>query len=143
MKPSDWHALNISDVLTQLGTRPEGLTDQEAADRLEQGRNEITRGAPVSPWRLMFKQFANFFILVLIFAAILAFVVSFLPGESSRRLTGYFILGIIFLSVGLNFFEEFRAQKELEALDKTPGVQNDHPSQWGIPACRCSRGCSR
>jgi P-type Ca2+ transporter type 2C len=118
MKSPDWHTLNIPDVLKQLGTRPEGLTDQEAADRLEQGRNEITRRAPVSPWRLMFKQFANFFILVLLFAAILAFVVSFLPGESGRRLTGYFILGIIFLSVGLNFFEEYRAQKELEALDR-------------------------
>ncbi len=118
MKPPEWHALDGPDVLKQLGTCLEGLTDQEAADRLEQGKNEITRGEPVSPWPLMFKQFANFFILVLLFAAILAFVVSFLPGESGRRLTGYFILGIIILSVGLNFFEEYRAQKELEALDK-------------------------
>ncbi|MBE3039755.1 MAG: cation-transporting P-type ATPase, partial [Chloroflexi bacterium] len=33
-------------------------------------------------------------------------------------LTAYFILGIIVLSVALNFFEEYRAQKELEALDR-------------------------
>jgi Ca2+-transporting ATPase len=118
MKSPDWHALNIPEVFTLLGVRSEGLNDQEATDRLERGRNEITRRKPVSPWQLLFKQFANYFILVLLFAAILAFGVSFLPGESSRRLTGYFILGIIILSVGLNFFEEFRAQKELEALDK-------------------------
>ena len=52
------------------------------------------------------------------FAAALAYAVSFLPGESGRRLTAFFILGIIALSVILSFFEEYRAQKELEALDK-------------------------
>jgi Ca2+-transporting ATPase len=67
---------------------------------------------------LLLKQFVNYFIFVLLFAAILAFVVSYLPGESGRRLTAYFILGIIVVSVGLSFFEEYRAQKELEALDR-------------------------
>lgn len=119
MTSTVWHNLDISEVTKQLVTRPEGLTDQEVADRLARhGRNEITRRDAASPWRLLFKQFANYFILVLLFSAILAFVVSFLPGESGRRLTAYFILAIIFLSVGLNFFEEFRAHKELEALDK-------------------------
>ena len=119
MAASVWHNLDILEIYRRLGTRPEGLTDIEMTDRLaESGRNEITRGKPISPWRLLFKQFANYFILVLLFASILAFVVSFLPGESGRRLTAYFILGIIVLSVALNFFEEYRAQMELEALDK-------------------------
>jgi P-type Ca2+ transporter type 2C len=114
-----WHTLGIQEVLKQLGTHPEGLTDTEVPDRLaHSGRNEITRRKPVSPWRLLLKQFANYFILVLLFAAILAFTVSFLPGESGHRLTVYFILGIIILSVALSFFEEYRAQKELEALDR-------------------------
>jgi Ca2+-transporting ATPase len=113
------HHLGIPEILEQLGTRPEGLTTEELPARLAQyGRNEITRRKPVSAWRLLSKQFANYFILVLLFAAILAFAVSFLPGESGRRLTGYFILGITILSVALSFFEEYRAQKELEALDK-------------------------
>ncbi len=117
-KPA-WHNLGIPEIYQQLGTRPEGLTDTEVSEHLAHtGRNEITRRKPASPWRLLFKQFANYFILVLLFAAILAFTVSFLPGESGRRLTAYFILGIIVLSVTLNFFEEYRAQKELEALDK-------------------------
>jgi Ca2+-transporting ATPase len=114
-----WHNIGIPEIYRQFGTRPEGLTASEATGRLAQhGRNEITRRKPVSPWKLLFKQFVNYFILVLLFAAILAFAVSFLPGESGRRLTGYFILGIIVLSVSLNFFEEYRAQKELEALDR-------------------------
>ena len=114
-----WHTLDISDVLARLGTRLEGLTEKEVADRLaHSGRNEIVRRKPINPWRLLLKQFVNYFIFVLLFAAILAFVVSYLPGESGRRLTAYFILGIIVLSVALSFFEEYRAQKELEALDR-------------------------
>jgi Ca2+-transporting ATPase len=119
MEPSKWYSLEISDIYKQLGTRPSGLIQTEVTDRLSQyGRNEITQGKSISPWRLLIKQFANYFILVLLFASILAFTVSFLPGESERRLTAYFILGITALSVSLSFFEEFRAQKELEALDR-------------------------
>ncbi len=119
MKPPVWHFLEIIDVVEKLGTRPEGLTDTEVSERITQyGRNEIIRRKPTSPWRLLLKQFANYFIFVLLFAAILAFAVSYLPGESGRRLTAYFILGIIVLSVALSFFEEYRAQKELEALDR-------------------------
>ena len=52
------------------------------------------------------------------FAAALAYAVSFMPGEHDRRLTAFFILFIIAVSVALSFFEEFRAQKELESLDR-------------------------
>ena len=38
--------------------------------------------------------------------------------KGSRQLTAFFILGIIALSVSLSFIEEYRAQKELEALDR-------------------------
>jgi P-type Ca2+ transporter type 2C len=130
-----WHDLGVKDVFSQLDARPEGLTATEAIDRLGRfGRNEIARHKPVSPLRLLLKQFANYFILVLLFAAGLAYVVSFLPGESSRRLTAYFILGIIVLSIALSFFEEYRAQKELEALDKllvfrTTVLRDGHPKE--------------
>jgi Ca2+-transporting ATPase len=68
-----WHNLGISDTYRQLGSHPEGLGEGEVADRLAQsGRNEITRRKPISPWRLLLKQFANYFIFVLLFAAILA-----------------------------------------------------------------------
>jgi len=110
---------SVDDTLRKLNTHAEGLTSAEADEQLAHfGRNEITRRKPVSPVRLFLKQFANFFVVVLLFAAALAYGVSFLPGESGRRLTAFFILGIVVLSVILSFFEEYRAQKELEALDK-------------------------
>ena len=119
MTTTAWHNLDIQEIYQQLSTRPEGLTNTKVADLLAQhGRNEIIRRKAINPWRLLLKQFSNYFIFVLLFAAILAFMVSYLPGESGRRLTAYFILGIIVLSVALSFFEEYRAQKELEALDR-------------------------
>ncbi len=96
-----------------------GLAPGEAGERLARfGRNEIVRRKPISPLRLLARQFASFFVLVLLFAAALAYAVSFMPGESGRRLTAFFILGIVALSVALSFFQEYRAQKELEALDR-------------------------
>ncbi len=114
-----WHSLTVESALQAVGSRREGLSSAEAAQRLAQhGPNEIARRKPVSPGRLLLKQLASFFVIVLLFAAALAFAVSFLPGESGRRLTVFFILGIVVLSVALSFFEEYRAQKELEVLDK-------------------------
>jgi P-type Ca2+ transporter type 2C len=114
-----WHSMSTDDALAKLTTSPDGLTQAEAANRLKTfGGNEILRHKPPSPLKLLFKQFANFFVLVLLFAAGLAYAVSFVPGESDRFLTAVFILGIIVITVALGFFEEYRAEKELEALDR-------------------------
>lgn len=114
-----WHSLAGHEVLQRLGTCMQGLTTSDSAERLVRfGRNEIARRQPVRPLRLLLRQLANFFVLVLVFAAGLAFAVSFLPGEGGHRLTAFFILGIIVLSIALSFFEEYRAQRELEALDQ-------------------------
>lgn len=115
----NWHNLSFEQSFQQLNSRPEGLSEVEAADRLKRwGENQLQTRKPVSPIRLFIRQFANYFILVLLFAASLAYGVSYLPGQSDRKLTAYFILVIILLSVLLSFFEEYRSQRELEALGK-------------------------
>jgi Ca2+-transporting ATPase len=115
----NWHGLTVEDAMQKLGTSEGGLASPEAGERLAPfGRNEIARRKPVSPLQLLARQFASFFVLVLLFAAALAYAISFMPGASGRRLTAFFILGIVALSVALSFFQEYRAQKELEALDK-------------------------
>ena len=116
---TSWHNLSLEDAFKQLDSHPQGLTEAEASDRLKQwGGNQLQPHKPVSPVKLFLKQFANYFILVLLFAAGLAYGVSYMPGQSDRKLTAYFILGIILLSVLLSFFEEYRSQRELEALGR-------------------------
>ncbi len=114
-----WHERGIEETLKNLGARMEGITESEAQERLERyGKNEIIRGKPLTPLEIFLKQFSNFFVLILFFAAGLAYAVSFMPGEGDRFLTSLFILGIIAITIGLGFFEEYKAQKELRGLDK-------------------------
>jgi Ca2+-transporting ATPase len=114
-----WHNLSIEQAFKQLDSRYQGLTEAEAADRLHRwGSNLLQVKKLASPYKMFFKQFANYFILVLLFAAGLAYGVSFMPGQSDRKLTAFFILGIILISVLLSFFEEYRSQRELEALSR-------------------------
>ncbi|HTP11897.1 MAG TPA: cation-transporting P-type ATPase, partial [Anaerolineae bacterium] len=119
MDSISWHHLSIEETFERLGTSNDGLTSAEVVVRLARyGRNEIVLRKPVAQWHLLIKQFANFFVIILLFAAALAFAISFLPNEEGRRLTALFILGIVALTVLLSFFEEYRAQKELTALDR-------------------------
>ncbi|MGP8282712.1 MAG: cation-translocating P-type ATPase [Desulfomonilaceae bacterium] len=114
-----WHELGIEETIKKLETRIEGLSDREVEERLNRyGKNEIIRGKPLTPFEIFLKQFSNFFVLILFFAAGLAYAVSFMPGEADRYLTALFILGIIVITIGLGFFEEYKAQKELRGLDK-------------------------
>src|SRR4030065_734574 len=118
-KMNAWHNLSLEGAFEQFDSNPDGLTEAEAADRLNRlGTNPPQPPKPISPIKLFLKQFANYFILVLLFAAGLAYGVSFMPGQAERRLTAYFILVIILLSVLLSFFEEYRSQRELEALGR-------------------------
>lgn len=116
---AQWHSLSIEQVYRELQTGSDGLTSIDAAERLKKwGPNQFQFHAAVSPIRLLVKQFANYFILVLMFAAGLAFGVSYIPGQADRRLTAYFILGIILLSVLLSFYQEYRSHRDLEALTR-------------------------
>jgi Ca2+-transporting ATPase len=116
---TSWHNLTIEQAFIKLDSRPAGLTDAEAGNRLKRwGNNQLQTRRPVSLYKLFIKQFANYFILVLLFAAGLAYGVSFMPGQGERKLTAFFILGIILISVLLSFLEEYRSQRELEALGR-------------------------
>jgi Ca2+-transporting ATPase len=115
----DWHSLEVKEVLERLKTSPAGLSDREASTRRnESGPNDLPLRKPVSPLKILLRQFANFFVWILMFAAFLAFLVSFLPGESNRLATSAFILGIILLTVFLSFYQEYRAQKEMRGMEK-------------------------
>jgi P-type Ca2+ transporter type 2C len=93
-----WHSLSIEETLQRLGVAADGLTSVEAATHLARtGHNEIARRKPIAPWHLLVKQFANFFVIVLLFAAALAYAIGFLPNKGNRRLTAFFLLGIMAL----------------------------------------------
>jgi magnesium-transporting ATPase (P-type) len=84
-------SIPASEVIDGLGTRREGLTGAEAAERLRlHGRNTLAVGhGPAKALWLFLDRFRSPLVLILIFAAIVAFVVHdwlpHRPGDRSSR----------------------------------------------------------
>jgi sodium/potassium-transporting ATPase subunit alpha len=116
---SQIHEVAPERVFELLQSRFEGLTAEEAAERLrELGKN--TLGAPVR-FRLirsLFRQLTNFFSLLLDVAAGLCFVADAMqPGERMNVL-GWALLGVSLLNALFAFFQEYRAERAMQALAK-------------------------
>jgi Ca2+-transporting ATPase len=97
-------------AMQQLDTSEKGLTQAEAAKRLEKyGPNTLKEEKKISPWTIFFGQFKNFLIVLLIIAT----VISLFLGET---LDAMVIFAIVVASALLGFYQEFRAEKAMEAL---------------------------
>ena len=79
--PSDdgkpWHSLPVREALEELGVDlQQGLGQDEVAERrLRYGPNELVEGGLKSPWRILFEQFTDAMVIVLIVAALISIVV--------------------------------------------------------------------
>jgi Ca2+-transporting ATPase len=114
-----WHSISIDETLKELNTSLEhGLSNKEAKRRQQTyGRNilEVKKGKSLI--RKFLEQFADFMIIVLICAAAISFVVSYLDGEPDF-VDPVIILTIIIVNATLGVLQETRAEKALEALKK-------------------------
>ncbi len=112
-KEKRWHAIEPALALEALGSNPrEGLTNGEAESRLIlYGPNEITETKKASSWKLLFSQFREKLVLILIAAAIISFAI----GEAVDSVV---ILAIVCASAGLGFYQEQRAEQSLAYLKK-------------------------
>ncbi len=90
-----------------------GLTSKQADKRLEEfGKNALT-AKNKNPWyKILWSQFTDLLVIILILSAIISFFLSHDPIDA------YVILGIVILNAGIGFFQEYRTEKTLEALKK-------------------------
>lgn len=114
-----WHSLSAEEALKELRVSPDlGLDEKEVRQRQQTyGRNALTAKKGKSLIIRFFSQFADFMIIILIFAAIISFVVSYLDGEPEYA-DPVIILVIITVNATLGVLQEARAEKALEALKK-------------------------
>ncbi len=114
-----WHTMSIEKALKELNSNIDyGLTTKEAKRRQQTyGKNilEVKKGK--SLFKKFISQFADFMIIILIFAAALSLAVSYLDGEPDF-IDPVIILLIINLNATLGVLQETRAEKALEALKK-------------------------
>jgi len=104
---------NVEEVLLSLGTSEQGLSDQEAQERLARwGPNEVTAVGKVPlVWQLL-KNFGNPFVALLCTLSLISFFLGNLQG-------GVLILVMVAISVLMRFVQEFRSSRtvaELRAL---------------------------
>jgi P-type Ca2+ transporter type 2C len=107
-----WHALSAQEVLEHLKVRESGLTSTDVAERLEQyGPNQLTEAPRPGFLQLLWEQFNNFIVMLLIVAS----VVSALLGE---WVDASAIIAIVLLNAILGIVQERRAEEALAALKK-------------------------
>ena len=112
-----WHELEVDEVLAALETDQSGLSVEEANSRLKKfGPNEIAREHRISPVQLIIRQINSPLIYVLFVAAIISFAVGHL-------LDALVILGIVVVNSAIGFFQEFRAEKSMQALRELAAPQ--------------------
>ncbi|MCL6579111.1 MAG: cation-translocating P-type ATPase, partial [Candidatus Bathyarchaeota archaeon] len=125
------HATEINEALQILNSNQNGLTSQEAQERLKKfGYNELKEKKRKTALQMFLSEFKDIFILLLIIAAIFSAVVGYyelqrplmpgeLPKEPLEEYADSIVIAIIVVLVAVaGFVQEYRAEKALEALKK-------------------------
>ena len=109
----NWHKKKIEEITKILGTSlGKGLTESEVKRRLDKfGENKLQEKPKEGLVKKLLKQFSDFLVLILIAAAIISIFI----GEGRDSIV---ILAIVTINAFLGIYQEGRAQKALEALQK-------------------------
>lgn len=112
-----WHALSAPEVLKRLDVTENGLTSDQARQRLKTfGPNVFATSEGINPFRLLLSQFRDPLVYLLIGAAALsAFTGSYVDAGV--------IVAVVLLNAVLGFSQEWRAEGALAALQKMSAPQ--------------------
>lgn len=128
-----WHSLAREEALAVLQSdAAQGLSSEEARARQRQfGANRLAEAARRPDWLKFLDQFRNLLVIVLLFAAVVAWVI----GDIKDAVV---ILAVVVLNASLGFYQEHRAERTLAALKDmlavTARVRRDGRSMT-LPAC--------
>ena len=136
MRQERWHSYEVERVFEQLDTRIRGLTEEEAKERLAQyGYNELEEKKRESYVQVFLRQFKSPIIYVLIFAAVVAFVL--------REYDDAVIIAVILTANAIiGSIQEGRAEHAISSLKKLAapvvkvkrkGVIEEIPSREVVP----------
>lgn len=107
----EYHLTSVSEVTQALESSAEGLSNDEARQRLDKyGKNALEATKKKTVWKMLLQQFTDFMILILIAAA----VVSGFVGEMTDAIV---ILAIVVINAIVGVVQEWRAERAMEALE--------------------------
>jgi len=105
-------SLTDREIFLELDTGPDGLTDEEAGKRLlAYGENKLKQMGKKSLLKRFLYNFTNQLALLMWVGSALAFLVS-MPE------VGWAIIAVIFINAFFSYWQEFRAERAIDALKK-------------------------
>lgn len=114
-----WQTMSIKETCEKLKTNIiNGLTKEEVEERIiKYGKNKLTEKKKESIIVKFIKQFNDFMIIILIIAALISAIMSYVEG-SKDYLDSIIIIFIVILNAIMGVVQESKAEKSLDALKK-------------------------
>ncbi len=114
-----WHTLSSDEVSKKLETNTEkGLTQKEAQKRQKTyGFNKIEDTKKKSIISKFIEQFKDFMIIILLIAALISMIMSYLEGTHDY-MDSLIIIAIVFFNAIMGLIQESKAEKSIEELKK-------------------------
>ena len=123
----EWHALETDELMRTLKASEKGLSEEEAKRRLEEfGPNELVERKRVTPFQIFLGQFKDIFVIMLLFAIVISFIVAWYKttitsgaeGSIDEYVDAITIGAIVVLNAVVGFVQEYRSEKAMEAMKK-------------------------
>jgi Ca2+-transporting ATPase len=117
-----WHTLDIDTAIQTLHSdRDQGLTSTEVAKRLQRyGANELQETGGRTAWQILWDQFKNVMLLMLIAVAVISGILDLREAMASAKMVvpkdTIAILSIVILNGVLGYIQESGAERALAAL---------------------------
>jgi len=114
-----WHMVSTPDLVAQLATSENGLSNAEAIARLElHGRNSLPQKPTAAWWEIVLRQFMSPLIYILTIAAIVSAI------THPEDLTDAFFIGaVLILNAIIGGYQEGKAEQSSRALQKLLQIQ--------------------
>ena len=113
----DEHKISLPEFLQRLGVDESGLSEQEAARRLQEcGPNVLEETGKESILSKYIRQFRNFFSILLIIGAILSFLGEYLDPGKGNLYIGIALGVVVILNGTFTFVQEYQAAKTMESF---------------------------
>lgn len=113
----DYHLKSCDETFQSLQSSKDGLSSSEAAKRLEQyGPNKLNEAKKKSLVKRFFEQLADPMIIILLAAALISAITSVYNHEFPSDVI--IILSVVIINAVLGVFQESKAEKAIEALQK-------------------------
>nr|MBI4156600.1 calcium-translocating P-type ATPase, SERCA-type [Candidatus Woesearchaeota archaeon] len=113
----EFYKLDKKEVLSNLNSDINGLTNEEARKRLEKyGLNEIKEKEGISPLKIYLNQYKGFVVYILIAAVVISLAIN-------EILDAIVILSILILNSILGFIQEYKAERAIKALKKLSALK--------------------